>query len=140
MGPLWDCEEVSTKSCEQVKAKTYISNDIIAGAVGIVVPLEGDLVSAVGADGLGGLDVGDVALNVLGGNGAVVGGRVDVSAGLVTDTLVLSVHENIPDAIDVQISMCASSPSQRAAYVVWAKAPPARARARIEDFILKVRV
>jgi hypothetical protein len=76
------------------------SNDIIAGTVGVVVPLESKLIAGVGADGLGGLGAGNVALDVLGGDvedGVVVGGRVDVTTGLVANTLVLAVDEDVPD-------------------------------------------
>lgn len=121
-----------------------IGNDIITGTVGVVVPLESNLVSGIGTDGLGGLDVGDVALHVLRGDvcdGAVVGGRVDVSASLVADTLVDAVDKDVPDTVEVQVSVRVSNIIRRmVAYVVWAKAPPAIARARIEDFILKVRM
>jgi hypothetical protein len=64
-----------------------------------VVPLESDLVTSVDGDGLGGLDAGGVALNVLGGDvqdRVVVGRRVDVATLLVAYTLVLSVDENVP--------------------------------------------
>jgi hypothetical protein len=64
-----------------------------------VVPLESDLVTSVDGDGLGGLDAGGVALNVLGGDvqdRVVVRRRVDVAALLVAYTLVLSVDENVP--------------------------------------------
>jgi hypothetical protein len=79
---------------------TYRSNDVVTSIVGVVVPLKGDLVTTSDVDGLGGLDACDVALNGLGGhvqNGVVVGRRVDVSTGLVSNALILSVDKNVPD-------------------------------------------
>jgi hypothetical protein len=76
------------------------SDNVIASTVGVVVPLESELIAGVGADGLGGLGASDVALNVLGGDiedGVVVGRRIDVSSGLVADTLVLAVDEDVPN-------------------------------------------
>jgi hypothetical protein len=86
--------------------KTYRSNDIIASTVGVVVPLECNLITTVDADGLGGLDTSGVALDVLGSdvqNGVVVRRRVDVSTRLVSYTLILSVDENVPFR---EVSVC----------------------------------
>jgi hypothetical protein len=75
-------------------------NDVVARTVGVVVPLEGQLIAGVGADGLGSFGARDIALDVLGGHvehGVVVGGRVDVAAGFVADALVFAVDEDVPD-------------------------------------------
>ena len=75
-------------------------NDVVARTVGVVVPLERQLIAGVGGDGLGCLAACNVALDVFGGDvehWVVVGGRVDVAAGFVADALVFAVNEDVPD-------------------------------------------
>lgn len=75
-------------------------DDVVGGIVGVVVPLESDLVTALNGDGLGSLDASDVALHIAGGDvedGAVAWGRVDVTALDVTETGILSVDSDAED-------------------------------------------
>ena len=79
---------------------TYRVNDIIASIVGVVVPLESNLVTTVNADRLRSLDTSNVALHVFGSDirdGVVVWWGVNVSTLLVSYTLVLSVDKDVPD-------------------------------------------
>lgn len=88
---------------------TYRSNNVITCAISVVVPLESELVASSNIDGLRGLDTGDIALYALGGdieNRIVVRWRIDVSALLVANSLVLSVHKNIPQLLESDISVC----------------------------------
>lgn len=76
------------------------SDDVVRIAAGVVVPLEGDLVTGLDLKGLSGSLVVNVAGHVLGGDigdGAVAGGRTDVAALAVTFTLVDIVD---PDGVD----------------------------------------
>lgn len=78
---------------------TYPCDNVIACAVGVVVPLEGEFVTAHDADRLGCLRTSNVTGHSRRGNigdGVVVWRAVDVSALLVSHTLVLSVHEDVP--------------------------------------------
>ena len=84
--------------------RTYRVNDVVRGITAVVVPLEGNLVTALDLDSLGRSDVVHVAghgrrSDVL--EGVVVGRRADVSSSAVTKTLVDIIDE---DGVDSGVS------------------------------------
>jgi hypothetical protein len=81
--------------------RTYRIDDVVRGITAVVVPLEGDLVTALDLDSLGRSDVVHVAghgsrSDVL--EGVVVGRRADVSSSAITNTLVDVVDEDGVDS------------------------------------------
>lgn len=61
----------------QLDGPTHRGDNIITSAVGVVVPLEGDLIASGNVDRLGGLDTSSIALDVFRcdiKDGVVVGG------------------------------------------------------------------